>query len=45
MHLVETRVMIVVKKTNNAASDCDSHTEYIDEQVQLVFHHTTKRYQ
>jgi hypothetical protein len=34
--------VIVVKKTNNTAGNGDSHAKDVDEQVQLVLHHTSK---
>jgi hypothetical protein len=42
MHLIKPNIMIVVEKANDAACDGDGHPEDIDEQVQLVLHHTTK---
>jgi hypothetical protein len=42
MHLIKSCVVVVVKEANDTASNGDRHTKNVDEQVQLVLHHTSK---
>jgi hypothetical protein len=42
VHLVKTRIVIIIKKANYAAGNGNSHAKNIDKQVQLVLHHASK---